>query len=409
MSIELWGGIECSRVHLRDRTVDQLDLTGHAARKSDISLLASLSVEAVRYPVLLSRVAPDGVLTADWSWPDERLLLLRKNGIRPIVTLVHHGTRYRNLDVRDPGYAVAVAEYAGAVAHRYPWVRDYTPINEPLTTARFSCLYGFWYPHQAHEPYFYRTLVNLCRATTLSMQAVRAVNPAARLIHTEDLGWTHSTAELAYQADFENGRRWLGLDLLCGRVTDNHEFFDRLLHAGITRPELDWFVHNPCPPAVLGCDYYPTSERVIDQRLDLYPEWSHGGNDHMEYADIHVDMAPEFEPRTFEQLLLEAWERLGLPLALTEVHLDAPVEDQVSWLNEAWQIAQRLQDSNISVEAVCAWALFGSFDWNSLMTRQEGHYEAGAFDLTSGKPKITELGSAIQQLSKRALAVSALR
>ena len=42
--------------------------------------------------------------------------------------------------------------------------------------------------------------------------------PAARLLQTEDLGKTFATAPLAYQADHENERRWLSLDLLDGRV-----------------------------------------------------------------------------------------------------------------------------------------------------------------------------------------------
>ena len=50
------------------------------------------------------------------------------------------------------------------------------------------------------------------------MRAIREVNPAAQLVQTEDIGKTYSTPALAYQADFENERRWLSFDLLCGRV-----------------------------------------------------------------------------------------------------------------------------------------------------------------------------------------------
>jgi dTDP-4-dehydrorhamnose reductase len=42
------------------------------------------------------------------------------------------------------------------VAARYPWLRDYTPVNEPLTTARFSGLYGVWYPHHRNTHSFVR-------------------------------------------------------------------------------------------------------------------------------------------------------------------------------------------------------------------------------------------------------------
>jgi beta-glucosidase/6-phospho-beta-glucosidase/beta-galactosidase len=47
-----------------------------------------------------------------------------------------------------------LTEYASAVAQRYPWIEYYTPVNEPLTTARFSGLYGVWYPHGSDERIF---------------------------------------------------------------------------------------------------------------------------------------------------------------------------------------------------------------------------------------------------------------
>ena len=49
---------------------------------------------------------------------------------------------------------------AGAAAERYPWIEDWTPVNEPLTTARFSALYGHWYPHAQDEHAFWLALLN---------------------------------------------------------------------------------------------------------------------------------------------------------------------------------------------------------------------------------------------------------
>ena len=59
------------------------------------------------------------------------------------------------------------------------------------------------------------------------MQAIRRVNPAAQLVQTEDMGKTFSTPRLQYQADFENERRWLSFDLLCGRVGPDHPLAPR--------------------------------------------------------------------------------------------------------------------------------------------------------------------------------------
>src|SRR5205814_33206 len=123
-------------------------------------------------------------------------------GIRPIVGLVHHGSGPRHTSLLDPRFPDEVAAFARAVAARYPWVQSYTPVNEPLTTARFSALYGQWYPHRRDGLAFARALLTQCRAVALAMQAIRTVNPAARLVQTEDLGKVYSTPALTYQAEF---------------------------------------------------------------------------------------------------------------------------------------------------------------------------------------------------------------
>ena len=54
-----------------------------------------------------------------------------------------------------------------------------------------------------------QALLNQCHGVALAMQAIREVIPSARLVQTEDLGKTFAVPRLAYQARFENERRWL--------------------------------------------------------------------------------------------------------------------------------------------------------------------------------------------------------
>ena len=61
-------------------------------------------------------------------------------------------------------------------------------------------------------------LLNQMRGTVLSMVAIREVNSHAALVQTEDLGRVYGTPAMQEQVDFENLRRWLSFDLLCGRV-----------------------------------------------------------------------------------------------------------------------------------------------------------------------------------------------
>ena len=67
---------------------------------------------------------------------------------------VHHGSGPGSTNLLDPKFPEKLARYAQEVATRFPYVVDYTPVNEPLTTARFSALYGYWYPHRRDEHSF---------------------------------------------------------------------------------------------------------------------------------------------------------------------------------------------------------------------------------------------------------------
>src|ERR687885_668297 len=207
-TLEMWGGVESTVNRVRDTYLDQNERSGHAQRLDDLDRFAALGIRALRYPVLWERVAPDGLERADWTWTDDRLARIRAHGMRPIVGLVHHGSGPRHTSLVDPGFPEGLARYARAVAERSPWVESYTPVNEPLTTARFSGLYGHWYPHGRDDRTFLRALLVQCRAVARAMAAIRCVNPTARLVQTDDLGKTHSTPLLAYQAVFENDRRW---------------------------------------------------------------------------------------------------------------------------------------------------------------------------------------------------------
>nr|WP_242039866.1 family 1 glycosylhydrolase [Anabaena sphaerica] len=364
-----------------------------------MELFAQLGIQAIRYPLLWERIAPNGLENADWSWADVRLGRLRELGICPIVGLVHHGSGPRYTSLVDPAFPEKLAEFARAVAERYPWVKYYTPINEPLTTARFSGLYGHWYPHGRDDLTFGRALLSECRGVCLAMQAIREVNPGAELVQTEDLGKIYSTPKLTYQAEFENERRWLTFDLLCGRISPNHPIWGYLRNCGISESELEEFCQNPCPPDLIGINHYLTSDRFLDENLENYPSWTHGGNGRDEYADIEAVRVCAEGAAGPRSLLQEAWERYQIPLAVTEVHLHCTREEQLRWLCEVWNAAQELRSQGVDVRAVTAWALLGTYDWNSLLTRWVGHYESGVFDLRSPQPRATAIAKIIRDLA----------
>jgi dTDP-4-dehydrorhamnose reductase len=396
--VELWGGIECTLSRVGDRRCDQLARSGHYGRPDDLRAIAALGIRTMRYPLLWERAAraPGDY---DWSFGDERLALLRELGITPIVGLVHHGSGPDHAPLGSPEFADGLAHYAAAVARRYPWIENWTPVNEPLTTARFCGLYGHWHPHGRTAESFARLLVDQCRAIVLSMEAIRAVNPRARLVQTDDLGTIYGSPRLRYQVDHENERRWLAWDLVAGRVTPSHALYRHLTGWGIHARELAWFEEHASPPDIIGIDHYVTSDRYLDEQLHRYPRHLWGGNGRDAYVDVEAVRVRAQPGTSLAAVISAAAKRYQAPIALTEVHIGCTVDEQQRWFAEAWTTCQRLSQSGIDVRAATAWALLGSYDWDSLLTCDRGHYEPGAFDVSDGTARRTALGELIAALA----------
>ncbi|MBC7575145.1 MAG: sugar nucleotide-binding protein [Herminiimonas sp.] len=399
-AIALWAGLECTVARIGDTFRNQSQETGHASRPQDLDAIAGLGIRTVRYPVLWETIAPDDPAQCDWRWHDERLARLRTLGIEPIAGLVHHGSGPHYTDLLDPAFPALLAQHALRVASRYPWITQFTPVNEPLTTARFSGLYGHWYPHGRSMATFLQALVTQCRAIVLSMQAIRRVTPEAQLVQTEDLGKIFSTPPMAYQAEHENQRRWLGFDLLCGRVDRTHPWYQDFLAAGIDSRALGFFEDNRCLPDIVGINHYLTSERFLDHRRARYPAHHQSGNLREQYADVEA-VRIDFESVCTgpQARLLEAWERYRLPLAVTEAHHGCSRDEQLRWLMEVWQAAHAARAAGADLRAVTIWSLFGCVDWNTLLTQQTGFYESGVFDARCQPPRPTILADAARALA----------
>ncbi len=398
--IELWGGVECTRARIGDSYRDQADETGHAERPEDLDRIAALGFRTLRYPILWETVSPHRADEADFSRKDDPIRRLERLGIGLVAGLCHHGSGPAYTDLLDPAWPGLLAGHARRVAERYPHLECYTPVNEPLTTARFSCLYGHWYPHHRSYRSFLPALVNQCKATVLSMRAIRQVRPDARLVQTDDLGKTFSTPALAFQAEHENQRRWLTFDLLCGRVGPDHPWWPILLGCGVAEADLSLLLEGDAAPDIIGINHYLTSERYLDEALHRYPESHWGGNGRQRYADAeavrlpipHDDLGPAARLR-------EVWQRYGLPVAVTEVHHGCSRDDQLRWLFEVWKAAATVRAEGADIRAVTVWSLFGTVDWNSLLTRREGCYEPGPFDVRGPEPRPTVLAAAARAIA----------
>jgi dTDP-4-dehydrorhamnose reductase len=122
----------------------------------------------------------------------------------------------------------------------------------------------------------------------------------------------------------------------------------------------------------------------------------HGSNERESYVDLEAVRVCLDEPAGHAGILQEAWERYHLPLALTEVHLGGHREQQLRWWLQAWNQAVKLREAGTDVRAITAWSMLGSFNWHNLVTRDDGLYESGVFDIRSPTPRPTLLARAIE-------------
>src|SRR6185312_7042583 len=353
-SLETWGGVECTCNRVQDRYFDQMELSGHADRRSDYERFAGLGIRTVRVGLLWERHELD----PSWRWADAHLACVRGSGMRPIVGLMHHGSGPPHTNLLDPEFPRKFAAYAGRVADRYPWVDCYTPINEPNTTARFSAMYGIWYPHAMSRASYLRALLNEVKATVLAMEEIRRVRPDAQLIQTDDLGTIRGTGALRSTCELLNVRQWLAFDLLGGRVDRHHPMFVYMRAESIPEAEIHWFQEHTCAPDIVGANYYVTSDRYLDHRLALYPANCRSAEG--PFVDVEAVRAHPEGITGIDSLLRLAWNRYHVPVAITEVHLGCTVEQQIRWLAEIWEGAMRARDAGVECVALTVWALLGS-------------------------------------------------
>ena len=398
--LEMWAGVESTVNGEGNQFRDQLQMLGHDPRPDDATRIADLGVRTVRWPILWERHRRD---SSAWTHTARMLTIFRKRGVRVIASLMHHGCGSADTHLLDPEFPNGLARFASEVATRFPWIDAYTPVNEPLATAGFTARFRHRYPHVRDDRAFVRALLHQVQAIQDAMTVIKAVNPSAELIATEHLGYTHATPVLRYQAAFENARRWLTWDLLLGQVQQGHPLWRWLRRQGTTAQVLerlhDLAQHPIRRPSLLGINYHFTSERYLDEASHRYPTHSHDRNRWHRYADVDAVRARHQGGYGPQRMLEDTASRYGLPVAMTASQLSGTREQQMLWLHECWNAAQAARARGFKVRAVTAWALFGSLDWNSLLTKAEFHYESGAFDVRSPAPRATALVPMIRALS----------
>ncbi|MBD2702456.1 family 1 glycosylhydrolase [Spirosoma sp. BT702] len=361
-------GIECSYPTIQHGNVrrDLLRECGHYDRwKEDLGLVKELGLNVLRYglPYYSIHQAPGKF---DWSFADEAMAEIKRLNIIPILDLMHFGVPDWIGDFQNPDLPVHFAEYAGAVAERYPWVRFYTPVNEIYVTARLSAKEGSWNEQLKTDKGFVTALKHCVAASIMGNQQIAQRRNDCVIVQSESAEFTHELlANPSPEIMLENELRFLSLDLLYANPPSASVAM-YMMDNGLTRKEYEWFMAGK-PPGyqIMGNDYYGRNERI------KLPDGS---------IQTSMDVLGWYE------ITKDYYERYRMPVMHTETNVFeadiAPV-----WLLKQWASVLRMRQNGVPVVGFTWYSLIDQIDWDSQLKEVNNHVNAcGLYDLNR-KPR----------------------
>ncbi len=360
--------------YLPGHDVDVAETTGHATRwREDLAALRGLGVTGVRYPLRWHRIERQPG-HYDWDETDEVLEHLRATGMRPVVDLVHHTSYPRWLEegFADARFGPAYVAFAEHVARRYPWLEEYTLLNEPFATLFLAGHQSLWPPYGRGLAGFVRLLRSVLPAFVEASRLWSRLLPGARHVWVDTCevhaGTPGAPAEHAVRC---NDRRFAVLDLVLGHdLEPQHRPFLRDLYAAGGQPLFEDLLRDGAARIdVVGLDYYAHSEWWYDEA---------GGH------------APSPQPVGFAALAQQYAERYRRPLLLSETNIRGFPSDRATWLRYMLSQYERAAAAGVPLAGFCWFPSVDSCDWDSLLARAARRVDpVGVWSIGAGQERVS--------------------
>jgi beta-glucosidase/6-phospho-beta-glucosidase/beta-galactosidase len=347
-------GIECSYPTVQGgQRRDQLAETGHYENwRRDLELCREVGANVVRYgpPYYRMHLGPDRY---DWSFTDAVLPAMREMGLTPIIDLCHFGIPDWVGDFQNEDWPELFAAYSGAFAARYSWVRLYTPVNEIYVCARFSAQDGIWNEQLSSPKAMIMSHGIQCKATLLSIEAIREVTPRAVFFQSEACEeFLETHPDTRSEIELLNSMRFITFDFLYGHPPDGH-LLDYLFELGVTREQFHWFMEHgrkAAPHCVMGMDYYGGHEQTIDS------------------SGAQTSIGPTLG---WANIARGYYRRYRKPLMLTETNT-GKAEDGPDWLWKTWHNLALLRSEGVPVIGYTWFSLQNQIDWDIRLQEVRG-------------------------------------
>lgn len=322
------GGFECSthrRAHDRAR-VDVIAATNHDIRaEQDYRTLHAHGIRTVRDGLRWHLIEREPG-TYDWSSLDHQLAGIAASGTEVIWDLLHYGWP-DDVDVWSPAFVTRFAAFAQAaaqvIAARTTGTRFYCPVNEISFLSWGGGDAAYLNPFARGRGYELK--VQLARAAIVAMDAIRAVDPAARFVHVDPVINVITDPQRPWDAPHAEGHRqaqFQGWDLISGRIWPQIG----------GRPDL---------LDIVGVNYYHNNQ------------WIHGGPP----IDRHHPLA-----RPFHRILADTYARYGRPIFVAETGIEG--DERPVWLAHVAAEVRAAQALGVPVQGVCLYPVLDHPGWD---------------------------------------------
>lgn len=383
------------------RTLDEYELTQHYAKwREDLDLIKELGVTHARYGIPWHRINPARGKW-DWTFADQTLERMLELGIEPIVDLVHYGLpRWIEGAYTNPDFPKYMAEYAGWTAQRFKGrIHLWTPLNEPRVTAWYCGKLGWWPPFKRGWRGFLEVMIGVARGMVETTRALRAIDDENVAVQVDATDLYESTdPSLAEEVARRQEIVFLALDLISGRVTEEHSLYQWLLKNGVKERDLDWFRANAIELDVVGINLYPLFSRKILKRAP------------------HVRIQMPYAGGEIVERLAELYHsRYNVPIFVSETASLGSIRRRHEWLIDSVNSTRRARAKGIPLIGYTWWPLFALVTWAYRQGKREPAYyikQMGLWDLVADesgdlKRVRTELVERYQALTRAGAAAVA--
>ena len=342
------GGFECAdHINRSGMRVNLLKETDHHQQVFlDYKLLKNVGITTVREGICWSEVERIPY-QYDFSEVKNRILVANQLGIQQLWDICHFGYP-EGMIPTHPLFADRFSKLCAAFARFHAEYSNtdlfVVPINEISFLSWHSGEVRGTIPFAINSGFDIK--YHLCKAAIKGIEAIKMVNPNARIMTIEPLIKIHpnfDTGEIE-EVDSFNENQFQAMDIIGGKVL----------------PELGG---NPEYLDIIGVNYYYNNQWIHNGiRLD----WP---NQHPQYMD-------------FSMLLVEVKNRYNRPIFISETGHFGALRDL--WLKQITHECLIAMQAGVNVQGICIYPVLDRPDWDDLTD----YCQCGLWDLGENKQRI---------------------